>query len=299
MTTGSDQQTVGEASVSIGALARATQIPAATLRTWERRYGYPVPKRRPSGHRVYSTANIERLRRIADALARGHRAADVVPAGDEQLRALLADPPPQAPVGASRPGGDDTIATIRRFDGDALSRQLTDDWAAHGPVAFLTERVAPLVTDVGERWARGDLDVAHEHFFAESVGGLLRSLRQPFDRRAHGPSVVLATLPGELHALGLQMAALALATTGWRVVNLGPDVPREQIVKHATGLGARAVGIGVSAATAAGASELTALRAALPRTTELLIGGSGAPSIDDATAFDDLEALHEWARNRA
>jgi len=52
------------ARLSIGALSRATGIPVETLRTWEGRYGFPVPERRPSGHRVYALSTIPRLRRI-------------------------------------------------------------------------------------------------------------------------------------------------------------------------------------------------------------------------------------------
>ena len=85
------------ARLSIGALSRATGIPVETLRTWESRYGFPVPERRPSGHRVYPLSIAPRLRRIAEALARGHRAGQVVPASDADLRQLLAAAPP-APV---------------------------------------------------------------------------------------------------------------------------------------------------------------------------------------------------------
>jgi len=39
--------------LTIGSLSRATGIPVETLRTWERRYQYPRPVRKPSGHRLY------------------------------------------------------------------------------------------------------------------------------------------------------------------------------------------------------------------------------------------------------
>jgi hypothetical protein len=64
--------------LSIGALSAATGIPVETLRTWERRYGYPRPQRKPSGHRVYPVTAVPRLRRVAQAIARGHRAAEVL-----------------------------------------------------------------------------------------------------------------------------------------------------------------------------------------------------------------------------
>ena len=78
------------ARLAIGALSRATGIPVETLRTWETRYGFPVPDRRPSGHRVYALSTIPRLKRIAEALARGHRARQVVSASDADLKLLLA-----------------------------------------------------------------------------------------------------------------------------------------------------------------------------------------------------------------
>src|SRR5512139_3345203 len=97
------RQTPPEAGgkLSIGALSRATGIPVETLRTWEARYGFPIPERKPSGHRVYSLGGIPRLRRIAEALSRGHRAGDVVAATDEVIAALLSAT--AAPASGSRP----------------------------------------------------------------------------------------------------------------------------------------------------------------------------------------------------
>jgi len=39
--------------LSIGELARQTGVPAATLRSWEERYGFPRPRRLEGGHRRY------------------------------------------------------------------------------------------------------------------------------------------------------------------------------------------------------------------------------------------------------
>jgi DNA-binding transcriptional MerR regulator len=63
-----------EAKVGIGALSRAAGVTVETLRTWERRYGFPAPTRTASGHRLYPVSCVPRLRRTADALSRGIRA---------------------------------------------------------------------------------------------------------------------------------------------------------------------------------------------------------------------------------
>jgi len=94
-----------------------------------------------------------------------------------------------------------------------------------GPLPFLETMVAPLLREVGEAWEKGRLRVRHEHFVAERLGDLLRSLRLPLEERAGGPLVVLATLPGEAHGLGLQMAALVVAFAGCRVLYLGTETP--------------------------------------------------------------------------
>ena len=188
--------------LSIGALSRATGIPIETLRTWEARYGYPVPERKPSGHRVYLLTSIPRLRRIAEALARGHRAGDVVTASDQTLTDLLAATSVTAavarPTTGMVPGGpSDLLHAIQAFDAAGLTRTLLQDWARLGPLDFLNTRIAPAIREVGDAWEGGRLEIRHEHFFSEKVGDLLRSLRLPFEERAHGPLVVCSSLPGE------------------------------------------------------------------------------------------------------
>ena len=53
--------------MSIGAIARATGVPTNTLRTWERRYGFPASQRIASGHRRYSLNTLSRLRLVIES----------------------------------------------------------------------------------------------------------------------------------------------------------------------------------------------------------------------------------------
>jgi DNA-binding transcriptional MerR regulator len=61
---------------SIGAVARMLDIPQATLRTWEERYGLPKPERSPGGQRLYSRDQIAQLRFVKGQLATGMAPAD-------------------------------------------------------------------------------------------------------------------------------------------------------------------------------------------------------------------------------
>jgi len=291
--------------LSIGALSRASGIPVETLRTWERRYGYPIPERKPSGHRRYAVGIVPRLRRMAEAIARGHRAGDVVGASDEVLAALLRasgavvpspSPPAESPAESSL---SRLLQAVADLDGPCLTRLLLAEYARLGPLAFLDTRVAPLVHAVGEGWAAGRLEVRHEHFLSERLSDLLRSLRLPHEERAEGPVVLLASLPGEMHGLGLQMAALTLVVAGCRVLLLGTDVPVGQIVSVAREQAVQAVALSVSRATggAGVAGRIQALRGALPRRVALVVGGEGAPPpAVGITVLPDLPALDRWAR---
>ena len=293
------------ARLSIGALSRATGIPVETLRTWESRYGFPVPERRPSGHRVYPLSIAPRLRRIAEALARGHRAGQVVPASDADLRQLLAAAPPAPvvpPADSPSLGTGDVpqfLRLIESFESDRLTHALLSASARLGPLAFLETVAAPLLRAVGEAWAKGRLQVRHEHFVSERLGDVLRSLRLPLEERAGGPLVVLSTLPGEAHGLGLQMAALVVAFAGCRVLYLGTETPVPDMVTLARDLGARALALSVAASARKPrtAALLRRVREMLPRRTALLVGGEGAPAPSPGVrVFADLPSLEGWAR---
>lgn len=291
--------------LTIGALSRATGIPTETLRTWELRYGFPTAERKPSGHRVYHTATVTRLRRIAEALARGHRAGEVVSASDAALDALLAA---ARPSGVDLPGGwpagADTAALlglVQVFDADRLTAALLADWSRLSPVEFLESRVVPLVGAVGDAWASGRFEIRHEHFLSERVGDLLRSLRLPMDLRASGPLVACATLPGEAHALGLQMAALVLAWAGLRVLFLGTEVPPKELLSLARERAPLALALSLSAASSPDVTGpmLTTLRRGLPSGVGLLLGGIGAPRLRGALTVGSFMELGAWAQRAA
>jgi MerR family transcriptional regulator, light-induced transcriptional regulator len=290
--------------LSIGALSRSTGIPIDTLRTWERRYGFPVPERKPSGHRVYPLSSVPRLQRIADALTRGHRASEAVAASEQALTALLNVTPVtvNAVVRIGRSHGEpltDLLAIVKTFNTKALRRALMTDWRRLGPVPFLSTCIAPLIRAVGEEWAAGRLGIHHEHFLSERVGDFLRTVRQPLEERATGPLVIVASLPGEEHGLGLQMAALVLAHAGCRILYLGPEVPPQEIASLAKDLTARAVAVSISVANRGDpmTAQLALLRSLLPKSVLLLVGGDGAPRPQPGiTVLHDLAALDDWGR---
>jgi DNA-binding transcriptional MerR regulator len=73
----SDAPAAGERPVySISAVARMLDVPVATLRTWEDRYGQVLPARNASGHRLYTRQQVEQLRFVRAQMSEGASAAD-------------------------------------------------------------------------------------------------------------------------------------------------------------------------------------------------------------------------------
>lgn len=269
----------------MGAVTRRTGIGEHTLRAWERRFGFPTPHRLDSGHRRYSSAQVRQLLLISRALGCGHRAGDVVPLTVPEIEELLR----QTGVveGVATVGGTDEVVTevieaCRRFDRDALVGILRRDASVLGVRAFLRERVTPLLEEIGEEWSRGGIEIRHEHFFSEVLEDELRLMRVPLQSSAGGRPVVLASLPNESHALGLQVAALAITVAGRAVRVLGPHLPSDEIVHAAEVLDAAAVGVSMSifAQQEETARELEAIRKALPKAIEVWVGGAGSARLE-------------------
>lgn len=292
----------GEQLWPMGAVTRRTGIGEHTLRAWERRFGFPTPRRLPSGHRRYTAAQVERLLLIGTALALGHRAGDVVPLATEQLEQLLErhDVPARIAAGDDRTDWvPELLEAARRLDAGAVSERLRREALTLGVTRFLKDRVVPLLAEAGEAWSRGELGVRHEHLLSGCVEDQLRAIRGSLDVHATGRPVVLATLPGERHGLGLQLVAVVAAAVGRRVRLLGADTPVEEIAAAAETLQAASVGLSISpvAAEEATLRQVEELRRRLPAEVRLWLGGAGARRLGslgaDVELVADLDRLEQ------
>lgn len=263
------------AHYSIGDIAEETGITPETLRVWERRYGAPVPNRMPSGHRRYSGAQMIWLRDVAEALARGMRPGRVLKMPPDVLRAALGE--------LSGPDTDpadhrEVFAYIEAFDGDALADHLRQAAKENDTLSFLEHHLAPLVASVGRGWAEGRLSVRHEHFFTATASDVLRALVAAMPRHRAHPRIVLSTLEGEWHGLGLQMAVMLAGAHGIIPYVLGVSTPDVDLVRTVVDLEAHVLGVSVSLATGGIETDrrLAALRSELPASVDLVVGGEGA-----------------------
>ena len=208
----------------IGELSKRSGVSPELLRAWERRYGLLRPVRSAGGLRLYTPADVERVRVMRQHLADGLAAAE---AAALALRAGVGD---EAPPMALRPDvvRDDLADALDRYD-EPRAQAILDRLLAVATVdTLLSEVVLPYLHELGERWLRGDASVAQEHFASSVVRGRLLGLARGWGLGL-GPTAVLACLPGEQHDLGLIAFGLALRARGWRIVYLGSDSPIETV----------------------------------------------------------------------
>jgi MerR family transcriptional regulator, light-induced transcriptional regulator len=254
--------------LQIGELSRRTGVRADTLRAWERRYGLLTPARSEGGFRLYGPDDERRVRTMLSLLESGLSAA-------EAARAALREGDGATPAGpsdlASLPPR--LLLAFDRFDDLAANRLLDEVVAGLSIEGLIAGVVLPVMREVGERWQRGELSVAAEHFATNLVRGRLLGLGRNWGSGA-GPVAVLACPPGELHDLGLICFGLLLREQGWRIAYLGPDTPIETMAAAADRLAADAAV--VAAADAVRLAENSDELGALARKVPVHIGGAGA-----------------------
>jgi MerR family transcriptional regulator, light-induced transcriptional regulator len=122
---------------------------------------------------------------------------------------------------------DDYLAAI--LSGDAVrARHIVNEAVDEGmPIRELYLDVfEPVLDDVGERWAAGEINAATEHYATAVTQGILGALA-PLMRvpPSSGRLAIVACAPGEQHALGAQMVADFLEAEAWEVLSLGASVP--------------------------------------------------------------------------
>ena len=189
----------------------------------------------------------------------------------------LAGTQPQTSARAIDPAGVQLIALATAGDATGLNAALEQALARDGLRGFVLDTFAPLAGTVGELWAGGQLQIFEEHLLTRQLVQFLDVAMSRVGRPPSDPEVLLATLPGEQHALGLLMVEALLWHAGTATLNLGTDVPMDQVVAAAQRTGVATVALSFSACYPRGSirSDLEELAARLPGGVTIWIGGTG------------------------
>src|SRR3954454_857499 len=165
------------AQYPIRAVARLTGIAIDTLRAWERRHRAVTPVRDDRG-RMYTDADIARLRLLRGAVEHGHSIGRLAGLTDADLRRLAATANAASPVAPTQRTALDTAAltaALQKYDAAAIDQQISRLAAVLPPLELLRDVLMPVLAQVGDEWHRGPARIAHEHLMSSTMRNILGS----------------------------------------------------------------------------------------------------------------------------
>jgi MerR family transcriptional regulator, light-induced transcriptional regulator len=297
----------GGQMVSIAVAERETGLGKDTLRVWERRYGFPQPVRDARGDRLYPREQIARLRLMKRLLDSGHRPGKIAAATDEDLLELSGGKSPVVPKGARDQAVESLpqsveLDVLRSHDAAAFRSLLSQQLARIGLEQFVTEVLPRLNAMIGNEWAGGKLQIFEEHLYTEQVKALLRQSINNLPTGTRRPRVLLTTVPGEQHLLGVLMVEALLTLRGISAISLGAQTPLHDIAAAAVAHDVQVVALSFSLAFPARqlAPVVSEIRALLPAHVRLWIGGMGVsrfsgnmPGVERLVSLADIARLVE------
>jgi DNA-binding transcriptional MerR regulator len=257
-----------DTQMPIATVSRLLDIPIPTIRSWERRYGFPSPGRTQGRHRRYTVTEADQLRLLRDEIARGHQTRDAVAIA---RKATAATGPRPALM-------ERLLHAAMRLDPTELRTTLDEATESLGVEPAITDIALPAMREMGSRWKAGVCDTAHEHLATEAVRVWLgRHISQAPPPFRPWP-IVLSCGPKDLHTIGLEAFAVILARRGWPVRTLGALTPVDSLVAAVRAAEARAVVVtSQRSSTRRAAAEALAAVDALPGVSAFYAGMGFAP----------------------
>ena len=270
----------GAARYPIRVVSRLTGVGIDTLRAWERRYAAVTPSRDDRG-RMYTEADVARLRLLSGAVEQGHSIGRLAALSNDQLRGLCdAAAAMTAPPPVQRAPLDTTALTtaLREYDAVGIDQELSRLAAVLRPLDLLQDVLMPVLTKVGDDWYSRRARIAHEHLMSSTMRNLLGAFLRMYTRREASVRLLFATPSGERHEIATLGAAMLAASAGMGVAYLGADLPAREIVHSVEPAGAQVLVLGLTTVVAdeARKRELKTIVRGLPKDVELWAGGRGA-----------------------
>lgn len=136
------------------------------------------------------------------------------------------------------------------LDGDdEVSAELAKQALNEGidPLAAITDGYMPGVTEVGDAFACGDAFLPELVMAGEAMKAAIAVLEPAMT--AAGVSreilgkVVLATVEGDIHEIGKTLVGTMLTSSGFKVYDMGVDVPTADLIAKAEEVGADIIGL--------------------------------------------------------
>lgn len=265
------------------------------LRMWERRYGFPKPQRDENGDRVFCENQFAKLCLIKRLMEMGHRPGHLMSSSTDELEKLVHE----TVISKRCPTWVELIDLLKHKTVSEIENHFRSKIQENGLQNFLIYELSKYHEIVGNAWVAGELTIYEEHLYSEVIETLLREQIQSIPSPKNSVKVLMTTLPGELHRLGLLTAHLFLKLHGAEVVNLGAELPVKEIVfalqRHNAEVLALSISINYKPQLAQKHIQtlIKALNLGNIPKVEVWCGGLGSLNLKETNEFKILKSLEQ------
>lgn len=261
----------------IGVVTKLTGLSIDVVRIWERRYGAVRPVRSAGGTRLYSDADVLRLKRLHTAVQRGYGIGQAARLSESELDELISGAEPSTdrsdPYKSAR---QRFIEAIQIMDVVSADRELARAATLFPPGELVKKIVSPIFGELNERKVLKEFGIAQERVATVLLRRMMESLIRLYPPSGDLDTLVLASPFGERQEFDLLFAALLAAVQGWRVVYLGADLPAAEIAVALRLTNARVLNLNVASENYRIDEELATIATVVSSSTEVWISGSSA-----------------------
>lgn len=196
--------------IRTNAAAEVLGVSPNTLRSWERRYGYPVPKRTPGNHRNYELVELQTLR---DALAETGNISSAIELARQRQAAPASD--------------GSLLAALESFDEDAADRAIEESLVLRPLERTVEELLLPAI----DRLAADPESEAELEFASRWAMSWLHGARRLASRASRPAGILLldSSRGDEAETVHAQALDLALRRAGFRVLMLSDELGEERM----------------------------------------------------------------------
>jgi DNA-binding transcriptional MerR regulator/methylmalonyl-CoA mutase cobalamin-binding subunit len=238
-------------------VSQRTGLTPHLIRAWEKRYQAVVPHRSAKNRRLYSEADVLRLKLLKTITDAGHTISQVAQLDLTELQNL--SQLDIAEISRTRRQNDgplETAAAVDHFkqclaavlnlDPDGLERAYDQAAIDLTRPALLRDLIVPLFKEIGRLWHSGSLKIVNEHMATTVTRNFLLGMLRSTQILDPAPKIVIATTVGQWHDVGALTVALTAAENGWHPIYYGPNLPAEEIAAGVKQSAARAVAISIT-----------------------------------------------------
>jgi MerR family transcriptional regulator, light-induced transcriptional regulator len=208
--------------IRTNAAAEVLGVSPNTLRSWERRYGYPVPRRTPGNHRNYELVELQTLR---DALAETGNISSAIELARQRQEAPAA--------------GGNLLVAFESFDEEAADRAIEQSLAIRPLERTVEELLLPAIDGL----AAGEDRDAELEFATRWAMGWLHGARRLATTASRPAGILLldSSRGADAEAVHAQALDLALRRAGFRVLMLSDELGEERMERALTALDPTAI----------------------------------------------------------